>query len=403
MVFKIDTDVKVQILAPNAGEFTLNFSLLNGTDTLGIAGAAKTWVDIKTEVVSFDYQNGVNPGEAYFRPIAATATIKLRSKTYNPDLNDRIYVGLPLRVQVNAISGFSNLFVGYVTGMSTSYVPGYQYPEITLQLTDTLESLLNTVLVVDYPAQTAQARANAITASLASFGINQRIYLGAWAADQVKAVNDTLTVQELLEPILQRYRTYSQQIYYDAVTLDGITYYDTYVLNIQPQSDTIPPAPRTYKLTDLVPGTNETSYASLETNFDATLLVNQVVLEDEIGAVIAQENNFDSQQLSGIQALTNVWYFTNNLSIAPAWAQTLVQETDTKTYSNIQFDALDQNKNLKNITDYLVTNYGVRMVDLIQTKYGINNTISALVTRQTHNITADGWLVTLDLWKGKKF
>jgi hypothetical protein len=403
MAFRIDTDVKVQILAPNANEFTLNFSLLDGTDLLGVSGSLKSWADIQTEVISFDYEQGVSPAEGYFRPLASTATLRIRSTANNPDLNNRIYLGLPIRVQVRSTSGFNNFFVGFVNAMNTTYTPGTNNPEITLQLTNTLDSLLNTVLVVNYPQQTAAQRVDAITVSLQAFGLNQKIYTGAWASDTVLAVTGTYTVQELLEPILQRYRTYSELNYFDAVVIDGTTYYDVYLFLIQPKSDTIAPAPRTYKLTDQTPTTNETSYASLETSFDGELLINQVIIEDLTGTVVAQENNLDSQQLSGIQPLTATWQFLNNASLAPAWAQEVVAETDTKTYKNVQFDALDNFKDLKLVTEYLVTNYGCRFLDLIQTKYGMNQTVSSLITRQSHSITATGWLVTLELWKGRNF
>ena len=403
MAFRIDTDVKVQILAPNANEFTLNFSLLDGTDLLGVAGSVKSWVDIQTEVISFDYEQGVSPAEGYFRPLSSSATLRIRSTANNPDLNKRIYLGLPIRVQINTISGFNNFFVGYVNSMNTTYTPGTNNPEVSLTLSNTLDSLLNTVLVVDYPQQTANQRIEAISTSLGAFGLNQKVYAGAWAADTVTAITGTFSVQELLEPILQRYRTYSELNYFDAVTLDGTTYYDIYLFYIQPKSDTIAPAPRTYKLTDLTPTANETSYATLETNFDGTLLINQVIIEDPIGNVVAQENNFDSQLLSGIQPLTATWQFLNNTSLAPSWAQEVVNETDPKTYKNVQFDALDNLKDLKLVTEYLVTNFGCRFLDLIQTKYGINQTVSSLITRQSHNITATGWIVTLELWKGRNF
>jgi hypothetical protein len=280
--------------------------------------------------------------------------------------------------------------------MVVGYRPGYAFPEITLGLGDNLDSLLNTILVVDYPSETAYARTQNIQSSLASVGTAQLITAPVTFYDQnVAAITGTFSVQELLAPILQYYRSYSEQTYSDA--------YQSYVYRIYDGADATPSGPSGNILTMETPTTGyETTYSTLDISFDPNNIFNQIVIQDDAGTVYAQTNNFDSQIISGVQAISTTWAFTSMASIAPAWAEAVVSETDTRVLNNITFNAVNRFGNITYCATSL-NSEGPVLVDVKQTQYGVNRELTSLVTRQAHTLTPYGWTITLDLWKGYEF
>jgi len=256
--------------------------------------------------------------------------------------------------------------------------------------------LLNTLLVVDYPVQTAYARTQAIQTSLASIGMAQLINAPVtFYSQNVEAINGTLSVQELLAPILQYYRAYTEQTYSDA--------YQSYVYRIYDGADAIPTGASGATLTMDTPTTAyETTYSTLDVSFEPENIFNQIIISDEAGTIYAQTNNFDSQLISGVQAIYSTWAFVNNSSIAPAWAEQVVAETDTRVLSNITFNGVNRFGNITYVATAINID-GPKILNVKQTQYGVNRRLTSLVTRQAHNIDPNGWTITLDLWKGYEY
>lgn len=399
--FDFKTDLRVELLVPNAGIFVLGQSVLDGTDVLGADTDVATWVDTLADVVEIYINQGMDVrGGILCTPNPTIASIRLRSVEFDPNNNRAVHVGTRIRVSGlqfpdTAPSTWTTIFSGKIANYETTY--NYEgINEIRFDAVDLLQDAINTGISAFNTASSPSPITQAIN-ELAQYmpnGVINSVGSGTWAYTPQYAATNT-TAGEILNQILDT----EIAVAYLKVGTEELYLWDNAFLRLVSANlygeigtgaifSTEHPAtydPKHYCISEIVFGATTDDVAN---EIIATRLDNGYRLV---------ERNTDSIDLHGrvqLGAEPNVWS-NNQLQL---WLNRVKTKTDIKRAKSISFRMLDQNANIRadrNIDEWFLNDCTVNF-----DKGGFTINENYLISRVEHTITPTTWDTTLELWKG---
>jgi hypothetical protein len=119
--------------------------------------ASPTWTDVTTDVRSLSVKRGRSDDYSQFPTGSATVVLSNRTEKYNPLNTAGVYYGklLPrrqIRIQakVNALSGYQDVWRGYISGWPVSWTQAGLDSTVTIQCFDMLGLLADTQFAADW-------------------------------------------------------------------------------------------------------------------------------------------------------------------------------------------------------------------------------------------------------------
>lgn len=155
----LPTDWQVWTYAPLAGAFRLDFSVLNGSDTLGATGGSMAVLDLDINSINIDDGDlPINSVLASMSP--ATATISASTNTWNAafikELYSGKYIAITLKneslVDIDVYGKNSVFFLGTISNVNYDVDPIAQVTNYTISATDILSNALNQPIEVNRSA-----------------------------------------------------------------------------------------------------------------------------------------------------------------------------------------------------------------------------------------------------------
>lgn len=383
----IATDVIVEYRAPNTGVFTWNLSQWNNGDKWA-ATSTISWKTISTEVVNFELDGSTPLDNAFQQLVAQTASLQLAGDTLNPDFTNLAYVGLPIRVSVVCEDGQTYLlFTGSVRDYQATYVPGQRRTNMVLSLSDNLDTYLNTVLTVALPAQTALNRFSYISNAMFDLGFtSHKLTVGDFVVDTTTftAITGSYTVQELITPILQYYRTFTSYIMPSgSTTYTELKFYKSALPG--------------FALSDYADQENQVvRYSTITTGRDSSLIYNQVKVVDENDVVISTKSNYENARLYGTNSLDFKTNLTNPATAGAVWADTVIAKNKNRTFTGLEINPIHNGYLSVFVT--CIGFYGNRTAYTVLRRInGVDKYWQTVKTRFSLSIDRSGIRITMDL------
>jgi hypothetical protein len=426
MTFKISEDIKIELYGSTS--FIIGQSILGGPALLG--DLSPTWHPLTCGVVSVDIERGFSVNQGIVPSLeVGTANIVLSGFDVDPTLNPLFQIDGQIKVLVRepGQTNFSPIFVGFIDNMETTYESNGLITT-TLTCTDWIPKIMNiTVPEGAYvaPAEGFSTRVNRVLddfvlprypdieispAWFLEFGGSQFPQEGDLDAfgnpEPNTGTRAATTVGDLLNELMQG------EAGMIVVSRTGVIYgYGRYYI-----SD--------YLLEELDLGTVPTSYgfsnvhstsldhycmANIETSSGKADIVNELILgfSDTVPFPAFQDEKVNIKNEASIGAVGSIAFEgnlyvdlgpeTNPTLYLQSWGEDITfPESSTRvkslTWSPIRRDGL-LNSSWKFDPGYDVTRVRIEYPGhTIDGKY--------MVSKVTHNITAENWLMGAELWKG---
>lgn len=392
--FVLADHLKVEVLLPDSDAMVWGISKW-GAGTKWGAASTLEWRNILATVASVNVSNSVqNTGNLFFSPVASEATIELYTEDNNPDVNQFLRLGTPLRVTyINPNSTPELWFAGFygrIRNYSIRYDP-QDKPVITISATSVIQDILSTVLPsFSAPAETSADRATRLRGKMiASFPEIAGVNIASNSASFAAIPTGDYTFQELLEPLEANVFGWS--------SLSYIALIDELAYNIEDYENIHLSSP-IFTGTNLTPSTsNEISYSALSVTENLADLINVVVVRNTNGDVLASTSNNSTITLFGNNPYELVIDYSTEAD-AFAWASTAVGNRYARTYS-AEFRGINLDGTLSKAQLLFSMQAAPAYAYIKINQNGVNRTDKVLVTRHEHTITPTNWLITIEATK----
>jgi hypothetical protein len=360
-------------------------------------GAASTleWRNILATVASVNVSNSVqNTGNLFFSPVASEATIELYTEDNNPDVNQFLRLGTPIRITYINPNATPELWVAGFYGRIRNYSIRYDpqdKPVISISATSVIQDILSTVLpAYSAPAETSADRATRLVGKmLATFPELTGVNIASNTASFAAIPTGDYTFQELLEPLEANVFGWSSLNYLASV--DQLAY------NIQDYASIHLSSPQ-FTGTNLTPTTSsQVSYSQLTAIENTADLINVVVVRNTNGDVLASTSNNSTIQLFGNNPYEFVVDYATEAD-AFAWATTAVANRYARTY-NAEFRGINLDGKLSPAQRLFSLQAAPAYAYINLDQNNVNRTDKVLVTRHEHTITPTNWLITIEATK----
>lgn len=415
MAFDISKDVSIQIFGSTS--FIIGQSKLGGPALLG--DLTPTWHPLECGVVSLDIERGFSVNQSILPNLeVGTATIVLSGFDVDPTLNPLFELNAEVRVGIRDPQNinpeqFEEIFTGFIDDIQTSYSAD-GYVTTTLQCTDWLSKILNvTVEAGAYiaPEENFAQRANRILDDFVAPQYPDLVISAAWGDQSYNAsmfpeefgTRGNTTTGELLNELMQGEAGMIIAARTGYVFGFGRYGYDVLL--------------DTFDLTTKTPdfhfsNSHSTSLdhycmGDIETEFGKNDVANEITARFSSNVDLAGDEEVVVKNLNSIYALGNLPFDVDlYVAVGPSgdedfylqqWADDLtIPEGEVRvkslTWSPIRRDGL-LNTSWKFEPGFSITRVRIEYPShTIDGKY--------IVSRLTHSITAENWVMGAELWKG---
>lgn len=146
----LSSDWKVWTYSPVSGAFRLDFSLLDGSDTLSATNGSMSVLDLDISAITI--QDGERPLQSVFGQVSpATATITASLRGWSPSTVEELYLGKPLAITLKNESAIdvdvygrnSVFFLGVISSSTFNVDPINEITTFNIQAEDIFTSALN--------------------------------------------------------------------------------------------------------------------------------------------------------------------------------------------------------------------------------------------------------------------
>lgn len=411
--FKIDENLVVEFLVPDpftpifvlgisklGGNdylgglvaFTLNESLLGGTDVLSDGIEAFTWREANCVVSNVEIsQGGAIQDSLYFQPEPATASLTLQSYAFDPTVNSNIRANTKIRVRVTSDQIDRTIFQGYIDTINVTYYVN-DLNLIQIEAVDIYKSLVNTRIptfdttgspegwvtpndVFEELANTTGITLSPMSKPLIDVRIPEQLSEDVGAA---QIINDTLSSSLSILWVDQ----------------------DTEQLVVQPRPTSQDGTATTFTVGNNHPVTPSSDpyhlcMSEISVFSDADSVFNSLSLsltsDPEIVVIRTDPDLIGLYGQSSIALDLNLF----EASDLETWADNVFFQTPTKLVRSVTTPAVDR---LGNLSAAAVITPGTLLgVSYVTDQLNIVGYYNVVKTR--HSISSDIWLTTFELWK----
>lgn len=403
--FDISKDLKIELLLPQDGLFTLGISLLGGPDVLGsgsvfilgdsLLGSTDVlsdnlrsfaWQSIECETAKVEISvGGTVEDAATFEPAPSTANFVVQSSTFDPNNNQNIRANTKIRASVQTGDISRVLFIGYIDTMEvTYYTSGINL--ITINAFDLYKSIVNTRL------------ASFDTTGLpATFATPYEVFLtladslGTDLSPFSRPVEGKLPKMDETDIIPAELMNEAIEVGLAIVWIDPITE----KLTIVPRPSAAAASEDTFTIGNNHGEPNHLCMSEINVKSDADRIFNSLTVsrKDGGGTVVALKDQ-DLIDLYGISSLDKVINVTTNAELT-RWANAVFAQTSTKLVESITTPAIDRKGNITESAFFIP---GM----LVGVSYNTDNvSIEGYysIIRVNHSIDVNTWFTTLELWR----
>jgi hypothetical protein len=374
-----------------------------------VVSGVTTWYDIVADTYDVSIDRGILVEQQVFaRPDIGTARVSLEKSsladfTVAPDYKSN----MPFRIQYRpapdtASSIWNNLFWGLIQNVSMFYDVDAKKLKITITANDLIKVLLNMQLAsfsISTGSLGFRGAMNALATACNS--VDSRAYfsqagtpgLGGATIQWANSWVDT-PASEILNQFLDAELGWlwcemgSSNLYLTRLDIDNLqaTAWSTSrgtVSNIHSSS------------------TLHYCMDYVELNYDSDQLVNDVKVTETVSTPASDKKATNSTSTSTYGVQTQEFSITMNPGASPYvamsdWASAVVNAADPKQIRSVSCPALRRDGKTSNVVTHDIA-YPLQ-VEFTDGTNTIQQT--QLITRIKHQISADHWEVTLDLWRG---
>jgi hypothetical protein len=402
--FDISKDLKIELLLPQDGLFTLGISLLGGPDVLGsgsifilgesllgstdvLSNSARSfaWQNIECETAKVEISvGGAVEDAATFEPYPSTGSFVIQSSTFDPNNNPNIRANTKIRASVQTQDISRVLFIGYIDTIDvTYYTSGLNL--ITINAFDLYKSIVNTRLdsfdTTGLPADFATpyevflTLADALESSLSPFSVPVEGKLPKTSQTDVipaEIMNDAIEVGLAI------------------VWVDPITE----KLTIVPRPSASSVTSDTFTIGNNHGDPNHLCMSEINVKSDADRIFNSLTVtrKDELGSVTVKDQ--DLIDLYGISSLDKVLNVEINSELT-RWASAVFAQTSTKLVESVTTPSIDRKGNITESAFFIPG----MLVGVSYTTDNVSIEGYYSIIRVNHSIDVNTWLTTLELWR----
>jgi hypothetical protein len=397
--FTIANDLSVSLWSVSDPDlFIIGFSLIGGPKELGDAPLAAS--AIECEVSSVNITKGFDPiTSTSFQTSASELQLEMRVRASDPFINANLILGRKIAVEYPTLTLPNQLFVGYISDYSFDYIPG---EVVTLSLSAHDGTYYLNSYFVDKPGPPPAALASSLqrhfeyiidgfTPPQSPGPVEITSYGESWAdfIDTSAAIDlFTGTAGELLNNRIEAEQGF--YLYYGAGT-SGLTYDQLAIITrdqIQTQLASTPSI--------IFDTTGATGYCPSSLTFSSNIadIDNEVTVDLlQNSSMTLTESDLVSQQRYGINSVSGSFPFLDSTYLA-SWVDYALNSKVIPQAQSLQASPIDRNGDLVSV---VLADPGT-VVKVITDYNGAPVNRNYLVTKQTHTITADSWLVDINLW-----
>ncbi len=389
--FDLATDVEIVVWAAPVGNFILGFSKLGGTDVLSDPEFADFVITCEIGSIEIDRGSSIDSG-VFTRPEAGSCTMTLKTKEHDPFASAFIHLGsvMDVNMTVDEFGNKGTLFSGIVDSVDLSYNPDGS-TSFSLTLTDNLKTLMNAVTDQPFDLETATGHAAPFDAWESLEAVMLASDTGfSFVGFDVSLTNipnitaDNLNIGETINQICDA----ELGFYYWEVT-DA-----AFIALPRNFADNLTPSYTISNIHSTDP--DHLCMASINLGFAQDEIVNKVVASlswDSTTTVIAR--NQDMIDLSGENA-TEVSLNLYAEADLQQWANDLTLRSPIREVRSVSGNAIDRTNKMTPFSRMDIAT-PVR-IQFTRDDVAIDRTY--MVTRVNHTIDPDGWITSLELWRG---
>jgi len=372
--------------------FTINESLLGGTDVLSDGITAFGWSDANCVVSRVDItQGGTIQDSLYFQPEPSTASLTLQSFAFDPTVNSNIRANTKIRVRVTGPQIDRTIFQGYIDTINVTYYVN-DLNLIQIQAVDIYKDLVNTRIptfdttgspfgwvtpleVFEELSATTGIALNSQSKPLIEVRIPEQLSTDVGASE---IINSTIASS------------------LGVVWIDQ----DTEELVVQPRPTSQEGTATTFTIGNNHPSTPSAdpfhlclSEISVFSDADSVFNSLSLSLESDPETIVIRTD----PDLIGLYGQSSIALELNlfDSTDLEAWADSVFFQTPTKLVRSVTTPAVDR---LGTLTPASVITPGTLLgVSYITDQLNIVGYYSVVKAR--HSISSDIWLTTFELWK----
>lgn len=392
-VFSLQDNLVVEFYVPTAGNWIWGVSTWDGGDVWGDSTSSLLWTDLKCEIASVSLEHGVEIQQGVFpSPSNNRATIVMQSTDYDPFSHGTIHAGTPVRISIfprpdTDPTWSPTIFEGTVEAFSSSYnAEGTSI--VTLTCTDYMQAFLNTAVTSFVPSVPFPTPADIIEELVttywpASLGFTTCTEPDFWYMTP-STWSDT-TVGQIIRDCLVA----GQGAFYNSI--DG---YQAY-LSAGDLKFLIEYAPNWDFSTIHSTAPEHICMYDLNINADSRELPTEIIAIFDSGLIMSIRNQ-DAYELYGSIALQTDVKLAGTTA-GQLWLDNLNLTARMRRVQALSFKPIDRagQLNLFVTGDQLFT-----VCSVVYDLGGLNISDVYFITKQIDTITPDGWLTTLELWRG---
>ena len=374
-----------------------------------VVSGVTTWYDIVADTYDVNIDRGILVEQQVFaRPDIGTARVSLEKSsladfTVAPDYKSNMAFRIQYRPAPDtAPSIWNNIFWGLIQNVSMFYDVQTKKLKIVITANDLIKVLLNMQLSTFTVSGNTTARAfKSVMNDLATSvnAIDSRAYFsqnGSGTSSTVQWANSwaDVPVSELLNQFLDAelgwlYCEFGSANLYlcrsDVNTLQNTTWSTS-----RPTISNIHSSSTLHYCMD-----------HIELSYDSDQLVNDVLVTETVSTPASDKKATNTTSTSNYGVHTETFSLTMDVGASPYtkmsdWASAVVDAADPKQIRSVSCPALRRDGKTSNVVTHDIA-YPLQ----VEFSDG-TNTIQQmqLITRIKHQISADHWEVTLDLWRG---
>ena len=389
--FDLNADLGVIAWAYPLGTFTWGLSKLGGTDVLG-DGEYQAF-NINCEIVSIDIDTGSTIEDGIFtRPRSGVANVVLKTRDYDPFASGFLHVGTVIEIE-QTVDEFDNkgiLFSGVIDAADITYNSDGS-TSFALTVTDELKKVFNATIPGTFNLATWTGHSapfdtfEAIEAVITESGAGVSFFGDGVPAGLVPNITGAdLDAGIVLNSL------------FDAEL--GFFYWDKSGFGLAGMArnfaDNLTPV---YTISnDHSTDPNHLCLAGINAGFSRDEIVNKVVATLESNDTIkATAVNQDMVDLCG-EVTSQVTLNLYNSAALTNWVNDVTLRSNARMVKSVAGRAVDATNKMTALTNY---NIGESIrVEFNRDSVSIEE--NYLVTGVSHQISVDGWVTELQLWKG---
>jgi len=403
--FDISQNLKIELLLPQDGLFTLGISLLGGPDVLGSgsifrlgesllgstdvlsdSGRSFAWQSIECETAKAQISIGGSvQNAATFEPEPGTANFVIQSSTFDPNNNSNIRASTKIRASIQTSDISRVLFIGYIDTIDvTYYTSGLNL--ITINAFDLYKSIVNNrlasfdtnILLTDYatPYEVFREVADSLGSLLSPFSL---------------PVEGKIPKVTLTNVIPAELMNEAIDVGLAIVWIDPITER----LTIVPRPSAASASEDTFTIGNNHGEPNHLCMSEINVKSDADRIFNSLSVTRKTGGgspVVVKDQ--DLIDLYGVSSLDQVIDVIDTEELT-RWANAVFAQTSTKLVNTITTPAIDRKGNITESAFFIP---GM----LVGVSYNTDNvSIEGYysIVKVNHSIDVNTWLTTLELWR----